>query len=966
VPADPKRVESLFARAKDIKAPTDRADFLANETRGDDELRDRVERLLAAHADLEVGSFAMGEAPTATRLVTAGLTAAYPGPTEAAGTVISGKYKLLERIGEGGMGAVWMAEQTDPMQRRVALKVIKAGMDSRQVVARFEAERQALALMDHPNIAKVLDGGVTPDGRPFFVMELVKGTPITTYCDGKKISIRDRLALFADVCQAVQHAHQKGIIHRDLKPNNILVAPYDGKPVVKVIDFGVAKATGHKLTEATLFTGFGAVVGTLEYMSPEQAELNNQDVDTRSDIYSLGVLLFELLTGTTPLTRKRVKDAALMEVLRLVREEEPPKPSTRLSTTEELPSIAAVRGVEPLKLPRLVCGELDWIVLKALEKDRSRRYETANGFAADVLRYLADDTVQACPPSAWYLLRKFSRKNRVAFTTAGLVAAALLVGTGLSLWQSLRATQSERDAVGKQHVAELAQRAEAEQRIVALRERDAAIAARENLRRTLFAASMNSISTAWKEDNIKRVVELLDEQFPKADDSDLRHFEWHYWDRLSHSELRQWRFDAHDYLTGFAFSGDGRRIVYWKRPNSNQIQGEDILRVLDVNSGDELYSAKVPYHDELGGGGVLAISRDGSRFVYQGGGNFSPKQGKFPVVVFDVTTRQAIFRKDMPFAGKMTLSDDGRQLAAIDELQTDGWQNRKVWDVTKKGKLPVVLEREDNEVDDYVAPQFNPDGSRLIAITRPKGDGAKTIRIWDTTTGRSLIRKQIPDGDVIYQIAISPNGKRLATVENKFVVPGSSDRTRRNFVTIWDGAAGDQLSSVQTKLINELDGSLANCQIVFSSDWRCVALKSKSRSTVVLDLASGVLVRSIKTFAQVSSMAFSADSNKLITVGGAGIGHGSEADEFTSNSMPRLTLGVFSNTCIIPGDCLLQEWDVPLAVPKKPVIAVLPNNTHERVIYSPNGQRQALHNIRANDGQPSIDSRITIRDKKWR
>src|SRR5687767_10008139 len=283
----------------------------------------------------------------------------------APGTVI-GRYKLLEPIGEGGYGTVFMAEQTSPVQRRVAFKIIKAGMDTRQVIARFEAERQALALMDHPNIAKVFDAGVTDTGRPYFVMELDKGMPITKYCDAHHVQPRKRLELFAQVCQAVQHAHSKGIIHRDLKPTDVLVAQYDGRPVPKVIDFGVAKATGQQLTERTMFTGFGDVIGTLEYMSPEQAEVNQLDVDTRSDIYSLGVILYELLTGTTPLEPKRLKHAALLEMLRVVREEEPPKPSMRLSTTEQLPSIAACRGVEPKKLSGIVRGELDWIVMRAL------------------------------------------------------------------------------------------------------------------------------------------------------------------------------------------------------------------------------------------------------------------------------------------------------------------------------------------------------------------------------------------------------------------------------------------------------------------------------------------------------------------------------------------------------------------------------------------------------------------------
>jgi tetratricopeptide (TPR) repeat protein len=328
-------------------------------------------------------------------------------------------------------------------------------MDSRQVLARFEAERQALALMEHPNIAKVLDAGRTPSGRPYFVMELVKGKPITQYCDDKRLGVRERLELFGDVCRAVQHAHQKGIIHRDLKPSNVLVAPYDGKPVVKVIDFGVAKATGQRLTDKTLFTGFGALVGTPEYMSPEQAEVNNQDIDTRSDIYALGVVLYELLTGSTPLTRKWIKEAALLEVLRVIREEEPPRPSTRLSDSKEsLPAISAQRQTEPARLTRLVRGELDWIVMKALEKDRNRRYETANGFALDVQRYLADEPVLACPPSAWYRCRKFARrhKGRLAFAagTCLLVAAVL----GSAVWavrdRALREEEKQREQAARQ------------------------------------------------------------------------------------------------------------------------------------------------------------------------------------------------------------------------------------------------------------------------------------------------------------------------------------------------------------------------------------------------------------------------------------------------------------------------------------------------------------------------------------
>src|SRR5207249_3984537 len=358
------------------------------------------------------------------------------------GTVI-GPYKLLQQIGEGGMGTVFMAEQTHPVQRKVALKLIKYGMDSRLVIARFEAERQALALMDHVNIARVFDAGTTASGRPYFVMELVHGVPITKYCDDNQLTPRQRLELFVPVCQAIQHAHQKGIIHRDIKPSNVMVTLYDGKPVPKVIDFGVAKAIEQKLTERTLFTQYGTMIGTLEYMSPEQAEMSALGVDTRSDIYSLGVLLYELLTGSTPLSHKRMKEAAYGEILRMIKEEEPPRPSTRLSDSgEALVSISAQRHMEPAKLTKLVRGELDWIVMKTLEKDRNRRYETANGFAADVQRYLDDEPVQACPPAAMYRFRKFARRNKGLLITVGLVLTALIVGTAVSIGQAIRATHA--------------------------------------------------------------------------------------------------------------------------------------------------------------------------------------------------------------------------------------------------------------------------------------------------------------------------------------------------------------------------------------------------------------------------------------------------------------------------------------------------------------------------------------------
>ncbi len=460
----PPSVEDIFNVVVELSREQ-RPDFLDSACRDSPGLRARVEELLVVH-DSTGGFLAaptyVGPRPESdddTRL---------PG-AEGPGSVI-GRYRLLEAIGEGGFGTVYMAEQQEPVRRKVALKIIKLGMDTKQVIARFEAERQALAMMEHPNIARVLDAGATDTGRPYFVMELVKGVPMDEYCDQESLSTNERLELFVQICRAVQHAHQKGVIHRDIKPSNVMVTMHDGQPVPKVIDFGIAKATSARLTERTLFTEYHQLVGTPEYMSPEQAEMSELDIDTRSDIYSLGVLLYELLTGTTPFNSHQLRRGGYGEIQRIICEQEPPKPSTRLSSlatarsranggapdddSASLPDIARQRRTDPTSLTKSLRGDLDWIVMKALEKDRTRRYETANELALDVERHLSNEPVTASPPGAGYRFHNLVKRNRGTVVAASLVIASLVLGIAGTSAGMVRAVRAERDAEEKAQIAE--------------------------------------------------------------------------------------------------------------------------------------------------------------------------------------------------------------------------------------------------------------------------------------------------------------------------------------------------------------------------------------------------------------------------------------------------------------------------------------------------------------------------------
>ncbi|MBX9578757.1 MAG: protein kinase [Gemmataceae bacterium] len=624
------------------------------------------------------------------------------------------------------MGTVWVAEQSEPVKRRVALKVIKPGMDSARVVARFEAERQALALMDHTNIAKVFDGGTTPAGRPYFVMELVKGVPITQYCDELHLSIRDRLGLFVQVCAAVQHAHQKGVIHRDLKPSNVLVAIQDGRPVPKVIDFGVAKAVGARLTDETMYTELGAVIGTLEYMAPEQAELSALDVDTRADVYALGVLLFELLTGTTPLTRSRLKAAGFAEVLRVIREEEPPKPSTRLTEAKDgLAGLAAARRTDPKRLAREVRGELDWIVLRALEKDRTRRYETANGLARDVGRFLADEPVEAGPPSGWYRLRKFARRNRGPLAATAVVLLALVTGLAASLWQADRATRAER----------LAQ----SERAAAVDEREKAEAARKEADDQRKVAERQAASTA---------IDLYAGM--GSDDSDEGRRAYLQLARLART-LPPHAADLREYITA--------RLVY-------DLQGVAPL------AGDQLAGCSVSpdgrYVAAAGAEGYglfetptnrrLATLREGDESVRWGGFG---SDGRF---AYTVAADGVVRAWEVP-SGRLRLRTGRTGVpghlvrVALGPGQLAVWANLPAGEPNPVSLWDVAGGRFVGRLDGHTRPSqvvFAPDGRAALTL-----DETGPVRVWSAADGRLVA--ELHDDGLILEVAFSPTGRRVMT-----------------------------------------------------------------------------------------------------------------------------------------------------------------------------------------------------------
>jgi WD40 repeat protein/serine/threonine protein kinase len=764
--------EAIFNVARQIEAADARVDYLRQVCGEDAALRERVQALLGVHDTDQ--SFLASPA------VAAGATLDEP-IREGPGTVI-GSYKLLEQIGEGGFGVVFMAEQTQPVRRKVALKVLKPGMDTRQVVARFEAERQALALMDHPNIAHVFDGGETSSGRPYFVMELVRGVPVTDFCDQNHLPVRERLELFIHMCQAVQHAHQKGIIHRDLKPTNVLVTLHDDKPVVKVIDFGIAKATGQQLTEKTLFTNFAQMIGTPLYMSPEQAQMSGLDVDTRSDIYSLGVLLYELLTGTTPFDKERLRTAAYDEIRRIIREEEPPRPSTRFSTLgQSSATVSANRRSDPRELSRLVRGELDWIVMKALEKDRNRRYETVNALAADVQRYLDDEPVQACPPSAWYRFRKFARRNKAALATASVVALVVAVAVTVSTVLIWRANQDLQRTI-------------------------------ERERREAYFQRISLAHIDLSTDNLGRALKLL-----QACPEDLREWEWHYLMRLCKVEPVV----LHDKteMHALAFHPDGERLA--------SAGGDGAVKVWHISTR-KVVQTIANAHTKA----VVCVA------FHRGGQYLASVGSDRRVKVWDLTTEKELLDEPCDAVRKfgtaytVAFSADGRLVAAASKgaVRVWDWRNRQLLHSLPPHQfhsIPVafspdgrhlatgtfreglklwnpetgVLLRTMAHRHPLSALAFSPDGKWVAAASFDR-----TVKLSDAATGEVLHNLDLHTGNVEC-VAFSPDGKRVASA--------GEDKT----VRLWDATTGREVLGLRGH------GGRCGC-VAFSPDGRRLASAS--------------------------------------------------------------------------------------------------------------------------------------------
>jgi len=941
---EPKDIKSIFAEALEKKTAKERAAYLDKACGKDVNLRSKVEALLKAHD--EAGDFLQVPA------LDAKVTLDESPLTEKPGTRI-GRYKLLQLIGEGGFGVVYMAEQEEPIRRRVALKIIKLGMDTKQVIARFEAERQALALMDHPNIAHIFDAGTTETARPYFAMEYVKGLSITKYCDERKLNIEQRLRLFEQVCEAVHYAHQKGIIHRDIKPSNILVSVQADKAVPKIIDFGIAKALTQPLTEGTLFTQQGQLLGTPEYMSPEQVDMATQDIDIRSDIYSLGVILYELLAGVLPFEKESFERAGFAEIQQMIRELEPASPSVRLTSLgEKAKTIAESRGTQVIALARRLHRELEWIPLKAMRKDRCRRYRSASELADDVRNYLNGLPLIAGPETAVYQVRKFVRKHAGSVATTALVAAVIVLGLIVSTVMYFRAEQARQN--------ESVARSQAEQAEKAAKEKS------EELRRTLYVNSIQLADAKYGEANIRRVRELL-ESCP----ADLRGWEWNHLNYIADQALMTLRGHS-DGVFGMAVSPDGKRIV------SSGV--DKTIRVWDVSTGNQMMVLK----GHEGVVGDVAISPDGKRIVSVS----SDKTAK----VWDVATGSELMtlRGHDKMVFSVAFSPDGARIV------TGGERAIRVWDAAS-GTEVMTLRGHKGGVWSAI---FSPDGRQIGSAS---SDG--TIRVWDVATGSELLTLRGHDKEVL-SVVFSPDGKRIisgsidGTVkmwepgvdptapmtlkgrhnsmafspDGKHIVTGGKDETIRvwdavthNEVMKIDEAGGSVSFSPDGKRIISADGNdIKLCDassgkklmtlsghedtiwsMSYSPDGKRIVSGSKDSTLKVWDAESGAEVMTLRGhWSSVRSVAFSPDSKQVVSgsmdstlkvwdaESGAELmtlrGHGNRVYSVAfSPDGKRIVSGSY--------DCAIKVWDAATGA------ELITLRGHERGVasaaFSPDGRR---------------------------
>jgi WD40 repeat protein/serine/threonine protein kinase len=824
-PSDREAV--IFSAARRLPAG-ERVHYLDAACAGDPALHERVEELLRANdaaGDFlkELATAAPEDSQSKADSSLEATVHVSPGHWEKAGDRI-GRYKLLQQIGEGGMGIVYMAEQEEPVRRRVALKIIKLGMDTKSVVARFEAERQALALMDHPNIARVLDGGATETGRPYFVMDLVQGVSITEFCNKAKLSTKERLKLFIQVCQAIQSAHQKGIIHRDIKPSNVLVTLHDGVPVPKVIDFGIAKATNQKLTEKTLFTNFASMIGTPAYMSPEQAELSGLDIDTRTDIYALGVLLYELLTGSTPFPEKRLRSLGYGEMQRVILEEEPERPSTRLSTmaNEQKSVLARNCGQEFGSLCNLIRGDLDWIVMRCLEKDRTRRYETANGLAMDLQRHLSNEPVQARPPSRLYRLQKSVKRNKLAYAATGAVTTALVAGLGFSTWQFIEKSKAYQRAVAAEGQARKAQANEAELRKQAVANEQNALSAqrseaqqRRQAEDNAYSASMLLAQADWDKDNIGHLRKVLQE----TRDYSERGFEWYYWQHLCHLEVATFHlhrsiFGRTGHVNCVAFSPDSQQVVSGSHDTT--------VRIWEASTGRELLSLNghageifsVTFSSD--GQHVLTANADGTARLWEA------HTGRLLLTLKGHAGR--VF--------SVALAPDGQQIVTGSEDRT-----AKVWEA-RTGKELLTLK---GHTDQVTSVALSPDGQRVVTASEDR-----TAKVWETRTGRELLTFK-GHTDWLGSVAFSPDGRRILS--------SSGDLTAK----VWEADTGRELLTLQEQ-------SQPIASAVFSADGEKIVTGGRDGTVKVWEARTGRELFVLKGHAEgINSVAVSPDGQWIVS-----------------------------------------------------------------------------------------------------